>query len=250
MKINTVLKSKWTFIIVIAVAFLLLFQLISSKSLAADVTAASTATTRTINITGDAEINVTPDIAYLLLGVTTDKATTTEALKANATAMNNIMATIKKEGIKDEDIKTSNYSINPKYDYDKSTEKSTLVGYTVSNTLNVTVKDISKVGQIIDSAVASGANISNGINFGISDYGKYYNMALVNALSNAQGKAQAIANSLSIKLTTPAKITENSTGVPNNYPVGISAKLESSDSTSIQAGTYKVKANIGLVYEY
>ena len=248
MKTSTVLKSKWTFMLVIVAAFLLLFQLVPSKSLAADITTSST--TKSINIIGDGEVNATPDIAYLFLGVTTDKSTTTEALKANSTAMSNIMAAIKKEGLKDEDIKTSNYNLSPKYDYDKATEKSILVGYTVSNTLNVTVKDISKVGQIIDTAVASGANISNGVSFGISDYGKYYNMALVNALSNAQSKAQAIANSLNIKLTTPAKITENSSGVPTNYPVAINAKLESADSTSIQAGTYKVKANINLVYEY
>jgi uncharacterized protein YggE len=248
MKTSTVLKSKWTFMLVIVAAFLLLFQLVPSKSLAADVTASST--TKSINIMGDGEVNATPDIAYLFLGVTTDKSTTTEALKANSTAMSNIMVAIKKEGIKDEDIKTSSYSLSPKYEYDKATEKSILVGYTVSNTLNVTVKDISKVGQIIDTAVASGANISNGVSFGISDYGKYYNMALVNALSNAQGKAQAIANSLNIKLTTPAKITENSSGIPNNYPIATTAKLESADSTSIQAGTYKVKANINLVYEY
>jgi uncharacterized protein len=250
MKTNTVLKSKWTFIFVIAAAFLLLFQLVASRSLAADVTTANKDATRSINIIGDGEISATPDIAYLFLGVTTDKATTTEALKANSTSMDNIIAAIKKAGLKDEDIKTSNYSLNPKYDYDKSTEKSILVGYTVSNTLNVTVKDISKVGQIIDTAVASGANISNGVSFGISDYGKYYNMALVSALSNAQSKAQAIANSLGIKLTIPAKITENSSSAPNNYPMAINAKLEAADSTSIQAGTYKVKANVNLVYEY
>lgn len=257
MKTNNLLKSSWSFIFVFAVAFLFSFQLVASKTLAAEVTAANTVTTRTINIAGDGEVTATPDIAYLFLGVITEKPTTTEAQSTNSIAINNVIAAIKKQGIKDEDIKTTNYSISPKYDYDKTTDKNILVGYTVSNTLNVTVKDISKVGQTIDTAVGNGANVSNGVNFGISDYGKYYNIALINALLNAQGKAQVISNSLGMKITTPVKITENSSGVPNDYPIyytgAMNAKFssaESSSSTSIQVGTYKVKANVSLVYEY
>jgi uncharacterized protein len=252
MKTNNLLRSGWSFILVFAFAFLLVFSFGASKVLAADLSAVTAA--RTINVTGDGEVTATPDIAYLSLGVVTDKPTTVEAQNANSVAMNNVMAAIKKEGIKDEDIKTSDYSIYPKYDYDKNTGASTLVGYTVSNTINVTVKDISKVGQIIDTAVGNGANISNSISFGISDYEKYYNMALLNALSNAKDKAEAISNFLGTKLTTPAKITENSSGIPNIYPVlPLNTKfgsVDSSASTPIQAGTYKVKANVSLVYEY
>jgi uncharacterized protein YggE len=254
MKTNNLLNSKWSFIFVFAFAFALSFHFTSSKDLAADSSALNGTAARTINITGDGEVTAAPDIAYLSLGITIDKPTTTEAQSANSVAINNVITAIKKEGIKDEDIKTTDYSINPKYDYDKTTGASTLVGYTVSNTINVTVKDIGKAGQIIDTAVKNGANISNRISFGISDYKKYYNMALLNALSNAQGKAQVISNFLGAKLTTPVKVTENSSGIPNDYPVyPLNTKFESADSSSstpIQAGTYKVKANISLVYEY
>lgn len=253
MKTNNLLKSRWSFIFVFAFAIVLSFHFGSSEVFAADSSIATTVTTRTINVTGDGEVTATPDIAYLFLGVVTDKPTTTEAQSANSIAINNVIAAIKKEGIKVEDIKTTNYSINPKYDYDKTTGASTLVGYTVSNTLNVTVKDISKAGQIIDAAVENGANISNGISFGISDYEKYYNMALLDALSNAQGKAKVFSTFLGIKLTTPVNITENSSGTPNNYPFLMNTNLKSADSsasTSIQVGTYKVKATVSLVYEY
>jgi len=253
MKTISPLKSKWSFILVFSFAFLLSFQLGSSKVLAADSSAATTITTRTINITGDGETTATPDIAYLFLGVTTDKPTTTEAVSANSISINNVIAAIKKEGINDVDIKTTNYSINPKYNYDKTTGASILVGYTVSNTLSVTVRDIGSVGRIIDIAIANGSNTSNGVSFGISDYEKYYNMALLNALANAQGKAQVVSNFLNMKLTTPVKITENSSGVPNDYPISMNSKFEpptSSASTSIQVGTYKIKANVSIVYEY
>lgn len=253
MKTNNLLRSRWSLIFAFAFAFILSFHIGASKVLAADSSVVTADAARTINVTVDGEVTATPDIAYLYLGVVTDKPTTIEAQSANSTAINNVIAAIKKEGIKDEDIKTTDYSINPKYDYDKNTGASTLVGYTVSNTLKVTVKDINKVGQIIDTAVESGVNISNSISFGISDYEKYYNMALLNALSNAQSKAQAISGFLGIKLTTPIKVTENSMGIPTDYPIPLNAKLSSGDSsasTSIQAGTYKVKANVSLVYQY
>lgn len=253
MKTNNLLRSRWSFILAFAAAFVLFFNFGASKVLAADSSALAIDSSRTINVTGSGEVTVTPDIAYLYLGVMTEKPTTIEAQNANSTAINNVIAAIRKEGIKDEDIKTTDYSINPKYNYDKNTGTSSLVGYTVSNTLKVTVKDISKVGQVIDTAVKNGANISNSISFGISDYEKYYTMALVKALSNAQSKAQAISSFLDVKLTTPVKVIENSSGIPNDYPVLLNAKFESaasSDSTSIQAGTYKVKADISLVYQY
>lgn len=253
MKNNNLLRSKFSFIFALAFAFILAFQFGASKVLAADSSTVSADTARTINVTGDGEVTATPDIAYLYLGVTVDKSTTIDAQNAASTEMNNVIAAIKKEGIKNEDIKTDDYSIRPKYNYDKNTGASTLAGYTVSNTLKVTVKDISKAGQVIDTAVKNGANISNGISFGVSNYEKYYNTALQNALSNAQNKAQSISSFLGVKLTSPVKITETSSGVPNDYPVPLYDKTSlsnSSASTSINSGTYKIRANVSLVYQY
>jgi uncharacterized protein YggE len=253
MKTKNLFKSKLSFIFTLAVACVLSFSFSASKVLAADSSVANTDAARTINVAGTGEITVTPDIAYLYLGVVTDKPTTIEAQNANSIAMNKVIAAIKNEGILDEDIKTNDYSISPKYDYDKNTGTSTLVGYTVSNTLKVTIKDITKVGRVLDKAVESGANIANRISFGISDYEKYYNMALQKALSNAQGKAQTISSFFGLKLSMPVKIIENSYGLPYEYPIAFTTKEAFSDSmvsTSIQSGVYKVKADISLVYEY
>lgn len=250
MKTNYLFKSKWSFIFMFALAFVLCLHFESSKAFAANSGATTASAARTINVTGEGEVTAAPDIAYVSLGVITEKSTTTEAQSANSTVMNNVINTIKKAGIKDEDIKTTDYSIYPKYNYDETTKVNTLVGYTVSNTLNITVKDISKVGQIIDAAVGNGVNTCNSISFGVSDYEKYYNMALQNALSNAQSKAKTISNFLNIKLKAPITITENSTEIPRTYPVSLDNASKSSDTTSIQAGTYKIQANVSLVYEY
>lgn len=213
----------------------------------------SEAAARTINVTGDGEVNVTPDIAYVSLGVTTEKSSVGEAQKNNSTTMNNIIAAIKKAGVASEDIKTSKYTISPKYSYEDKTGNSTIVGYTVTSTLSVTVKNINLVGSIIDTAIINGANNSNGITFGVSDYEKYYNIALTNAISNAKVKAQAMANSIDVKLSTPTKITENSSGVPTEYPVFYNESVKNSSmdqGMTVQTGIYKIKANVSLVYEY
>lgn len=255
MKTRNFLKSKRIFALTTIFTFILLLGMASN--LASKVSAAedktNVTTKRTINVSGDGEMNISPDLAYVTFGVMTEKNTVNEAQKENSSAMNNIIASIKKEGIQKEDIKTTNYNINPKYNYDNKTGTSTLVGYTVSSSLNVTVRDINKVGIIIDRAIESGANFSNGISFGVSDYEKYYNMALLKAVSKAKGKADIIASAIDVKLTVPVSIVELSNG---NYPQPpvyydrISMKESSNSSMSVETGTFKVKASVSMVYEY
>lgn len=255
MKSINLLKAKWSFSFMTAVMFLFLMGVVPTtnyKVLAAEVKT-NEATARTINVNGDGEISVAPDIAYVSLGVTTEKSTVDEAQKNNSTAMNNIIAAIKKAGVASEDIKTSNYTISPKYNYEEKTGNSTIVGYIVTSTLSVTVKNISSVGSVIDTAITNGANNSNGVTFGVKDYEKYYNMALTNAISNAKAKAQAIAGCIDVKISIPTKITENSSGVPTEYPVFYNAPLKSisgDQAMTVQTGIYKVKASVSLVYEY
>lgn len=252
MKSINLLKTKWSFVFMSVAACLFLMAMVPTanyKVLAAEDKMAA----RTINVNGDGEVSVAPDIAYVSLGVTTEKSSVGEAQKSNSDTMNNVIAAIKKVGVASEDIKTSNYSISPKYNYEDKTGNSTIVGYTVTSTLSVTVKNISSVGSIIDTAISNGANNSNGIAFGVSDYGKYYNMALTNAISNAKAKAQVIAGCIDVKLSNPAKITENSSGVPVEYPVlynSIAKNSSTGQGMTVEAGTYKIKANVSLVYEY
>lgn len=246
------LKAKWSLVFMSVATFLFFMAIVPTanhKVLAAE----DKTTARTINVNGDGEVSVTPDIAYVSLGVTTEKSSVGEAQKSNSDTMNNVIAAIKKAGVASEDIKTSNYSISPKYNYNDKTGNSTIVGYTVTSTLSVTVKNISSVGSIIDTAISNGANNSNGIAFGVSDYEKYYNMALTNAISNAKAKAQVMAGCIDVKLSLPTKITENSSGVPTEYRVfyDVAAKNSSSaQGMTVEAGTYKIKANVSLVYEY
>ena len=123
--------------------------------------------------------------------------------------MDKLISNIKAAGIKEEDIKTTNYSIYPKYNYIRETGEQQIIGYTVNNSVQVTIRDTSKVGEIIDLASESGLNITRGISFGLSNYDEYYREALKNAVENAKKKAETMAEAFGIELGIPVSSTES-----------------------------------------
>lgn len=206
---------------------------------------------KTINVTGQARVNASPDIARVNLGVVTENADAKAAQKENAESMDKVIAAIKAAGVKDEDIKTVGYSIMPKYDYRKETGVSNIVGYTVSNSVNVTVRDISKTGAIIDAATDSGVNASSSISFELSNYEQYYNEALKNAVLAAKKKAGTVADALGVKLKGPVTVSESGGYSPlRNYIAYDMAVQAESAATPIQAGSLEITATVSIVYEY
>ncbi len=206
---------------------------------------------RTINVSGQARVNASPDIAYITLGVITEDKDAKTAQQTNAASMDKVIAAIKASGVKAEDIKTVDYSIYPKYNYEKDTGNRTIVGYTVNNSAMVTVRDITKVGSIIDAAADSGVNTSSSISFGLSDYEKYYNEALKNAVTAAKKKAGTIAQALDVTLKAPISVTEGGGYSPlRNYVTFNESFMDATAPTPIMAGTIEISANVNIVYEY
>lgn len=206
---------------------------------------------RTINVSGQAKVSASPDIAYISLGVITEDKDAKTAQKANAAAMDKVIAAIKASGVKNEDIKTSNYTIYPKYDYNEKSGVSAIVGYSVNNSVSVTVRDIVKTGNIIDAAADSGVNVSSSISFDLSDYEKYYNDALKNAVLAAKKKAGTMAEALGVALKDPITVSEGSGYSPlRNYATYEMKADLASASTPIQAGSLEITANVSIVYEY
>ncbi len=209
---------------------------------------------RTINVTGQGTVEVSPDIAYITLGVVTENKDAKAAQQENASIMDAVVKAIKSAGVAEEDIKTTGYSIYPKYDYNEKTGTSNIVGYTVRNNVQVTVRDITKVGQIIDIAADKGVNISNSISFGLSDYEKYYNEALKKAVESGSRKAKTIADALGIKLGAPVSVSESGSYVPTYRVYESAAAMKSADgiqvTTPISSGTIEVQAYVSMSYEY
>lgn len=199
----------------------------------------------TIIVQGEGVMRQAPDIAYLSIGVQTKNAKVETAQSENTKKFNRVIEEIKKQGVNKDDIKTVDYSVNPNY-----TENGKINGYTVTNTVNITIRDITKTGKIIDAVTNQDANVIYGINFGIDNKSKAYNEALKLAISDAKIKAKTIGDSIgngSIQLTS---VKEQSTSSDGIYYGAESAKMNSdSGATSISGGELEVKANVTVVYK-
>lgn len=167
---------------------------------------------RSVTVTGTATIKASPDEAIVSLGVQTQANTAQGALSDNAAKMTKILAALADQGIAKGDIATSYVSLYPSYDQNGQN----ITGYQAQNQIDVTIRDLSKVGQVIDAAVGAGANLSNGITFQLSDQNQGVDQALADAVKNARGKAETLAAAGSASLGDVITIQEGTP--PTVYP--------------------------------
>lgn len=255
---NTLYSSRFKIIITASLLVCMMFVTLLASSPVQTVSAETSQlppTKRTMNVSGQGTVKATPDIAYVSLGVVTEHTNAKTAQQDNAKAMDKIVTAIKAAGIAESDIKSVNYSIYPKYNYNQRTGTSSIDGYTVNNSIQVTVRDIKKTGNIIDLASTNGANISSQISFGLSDYEKYYNEALKNAVEIAKKRASTMAGALGIKLDVPVSVSENGGYSPvysyNSYGAyEARAAMEDAATTPVSAGSMEIRASVNMTYEY
>jgi uncharacterized protein len=164
--------------------------------------------TRTISVTGTGTIEAAPDMATLMIGVTTQGTTAAEALTANTAATEAVIARLTASGIEARDMQTSNLMINPNWTgYDSSTP--TIAGYVASNMLTVRVRKLESTGSVLDAAVADGANTLNGLTFGLADPEPAYNEARKEAVADARAKAELLAAAAGVSLGGVMSIIDN-----------------------------------------
>lgn len=206
---------------------------------------------KTITASGEGSVKITPDVAYVSIGVITENKVLSNAQSENSEKMTKVMASLTELGIKKEDIKTTNYNVNPKYEWNSTTGVSTIVGYTVSNILEITINDIAKTGNLLDKVVDSGSNNINSIRFGLKDESALYNQALEFAVKDAKAKAVAMGSGLGITNIQPVKITEvSSRNTPVYYDMGAVAMEAAKASTPVSEGELKITANVSIEFSF
>lgn len=206
---------------------------------------------RLVTVNGEGKIVVTPDLAFIDIGVQTKNQDASVAQQENAKLMTAVVNAIKAAGVKAEDIKTTGYNLYQTSDY--TPEKQSDPYYVANNTVNVKIKDISKVGHIIDTATTSGANTVNSIRFTVADDSKYYQEALKLAMSNAKGKATAIMSTFNMTPDIPQSVSEASYGGSiyyDYYPVKGMGDAAAEMSTPIESGDITITANVTVSYDY
>jgi uncharacterized protein YggE len=162
-----------------------------------------------IVVTGEGSVSVTPDYAQIRIGVTSRTRTVKEAVEANSKVMAAVMAALKDAGIAEKDIQTARFSIQPLYPPPEPRSEPKLSGYTVSNHVNVTIREIAKVGDVLDRVTAAGATDAGNVSFLVSDPSKALDQAREAAIADARRKAEVYAKASSVRLGRVEWITED-----------------------------------------
>lgn len=168
---------------------------------------------RIISLTGHGEVRSAPDLAYVTSGVLTQGTTAGEALAANTKAMNDLFAALKDSGIEDRDIQTSNFSVQPRYDFQNG-QAPKLVGYDVSNNVTVTLRKIEGLGPLLDKLVQNGSNQISGISFDVAKPQDAMDEARKLATADATRKAKVYADAMGIQLGPIMQVSEGGGAQP------------------------------------
>ncbi len=205
---------------------------------------------RTISVTANHTIFVSPTQANVWLSVTTLESSAQKAQEANAKIMEKVIAALVDAGVAKEDIKTESFSLFEKTEWNYETNKSVSVGFEAVHALKVKVLDTDELGKIIDKAVGAGANRVSNIEFTISDerMEELQNDALKEAALKAKGKAELIAQTLGLELDGVQSANEaNYSYRPYRFDFSRTAMSESAQTT-IMEGQVQVNASISLAY--
>jgi uncharacterized protein len=195
----------------------------------------------TITVTGNGTVDATPDRASFGFGVTTNGATAGEALSRNSSEARAIIDALKKAGVDSSDIQTTQVSLWPQ----TSSNGREITGYQASNSVQVTAA-LGKAGKLVDAAVGAGANTVDGPSLDTADKSALYDQALKQAVGEAKGKAQAIANAAGLTLGVPLKVREGGAPTPIVYAEALTAKP--AGAPPIEAGTQKIQASVTVTY--
>lgn len=205
----------------------------------------------TLTVTGEGRAAGVPDMASFATGVVTDGKTAREALDANNLKVAELIAALKEAGIEARDIATSGFSVQPQYapPKEKTTEPPRVVGYQVRNSVSVRVRDLARLGDLLDRLVTSGANQVGGISFTIADPSKLEDEARTDAVSKARHQAEIIAQASGVRLVRVLNITANGGAMPMPRAVAMPMLMKQADSVPVEAGETEVNASLQVTYE-
>jgi hypothetical protein len=203
-----------------------------------------------ITVHGEATISAEPDLAQIDIGVVTQAPSAPEASKENAERLTRVLTEVKKILGKDDEAKTSGYSLTPTYRYPKG-GKPEIVGYNASNTVRIKSVRLDQVGRLIDAAMQAGANNVNRLVFTLRDEQAAQLDALRAASAKAKVKAEAIAGSLGLKIVKIASITEGERAIQPVFRQTMAARGEAlaAAPTPVEPGTVEIRSTVTLTAE-
>jgi len=200
-------------------------------------------TQRSITVSASGTVTTEPDRARITSGVTAEARTAREALSKNTAAMQKVIAELKAAGIDAKDIQTASFRVEPRYTRAAEGEASVIDGYSVTNEVQVVVRNLDKLGDILDRLVTAGANQTAGLSFEVSQSETLLDEARTQAVANALRRAKLYAAAAGAEVGEVLSITEG--GTPGPRPV-LMARAMKSEAVPIERGTETLEANVTI----
>ena len=202
----------------------------------------------TISVSATGEVSMAPDLASVSAGVVTQGKDAGAAMNANRSKMNAVMEQLKTAGIKPEDIRTSQLTLQPRYNY-QNRQAPTISAYEARNTVTVKTSDLSKIGPMLDALVAAGVNNINTVNFSVKDPKAARAKAREMAIIEAREKAENMAHAAGVSLGHLQNLSESG-GASPYYPQARMEMAASMDAapTPVAAGQSTLSVTVNMIY--
>jgi uncharacterized protein YggE len=201
-----------------------------------------------VTVTGSGEASARPDMATVQVGVVTEGASASEALKKNSEAMAGLMQSLTGQGIAEKDIQTTNVSVNPRYSNLRSGESMHIVGYEASNNVQAKIRQLSKLGEILDDVVEKGANRMHGVAFSVAEPNPILDQARQKAIQDAHRKADLYATAAGVKLGRVLLIEEQSHHLPRMEPMMMGRATMAVPAVPVASGEQEFRVSISVTY--
>jgi hypothetical protein len=223
---------------------------VQALSPSAQTTSDGQAPIRSITVTGTGKVELTPDTAYIYIGVHSEGPDAVEAVASNNEKSEAVKDAIVALGVDAKDIQTTNFSIYPQPRYDDKGQPTGEITYMVDNTVYVKVRDLDNVGEILDAAVKAGANSINGISFDLEDKSDAMSEARDEAVKDANMQAQQLADAAGVSLGQVLTITTSgNVPVAPIYGKGGGASVEMAANVPVSPGQMTITVDVYMVYE-
>jgi uncharacterized protein YggE len=199
---------------------------------------------RTISVSASGTVAAEPDVAYIQTGVATEADTAKEAIARNNAAMARVIDGLKSAGIAAKDIQTTTLNVEPRYTQAKDGRPATIAGYRVVNQVRLTVRDVKRLGEILDQAISLGANQVHGVHFDLANAETLKDEARKQAMGNAKRRAELYAVAAGVQLGPVVSISES---VGDVRPMAM-ARTAMASAVPIEAGTRTLAVEVHVTY--
>jgi uncharacterized protein YggE len=204
---------------------------------------------RAITVVGNGKVTARPDMAMVQVGVETRNESAEAAVSENTQRMNAVLVALKNAGIAEQDIQTANFSLYADQQRGPNGELLRPIQYVASNIVRVTVRDLEKVGAVLDAVVNAGANQVYGISFSVANPNRLQLQAEENAVEDARARAQALAAKAGVQLGDVLSISETiSTPPPILYRQDVAVAAPAAAPVPVQPGELEFNAQVQIVY--